>query len=93
MQSAEVDLGCVCAFAGLAVRIASRAGNWVYEGLLGVLSAIARKALRPHRLDQRADADDVHDPRQIIGEHAQCHLGAHVLQPLHQEVGGPHPAD
>ncbi len=67
------------------------AGNWVYEGLVGVLSAIARKVLRPHRLDQRADTDDVHDPRQIIGEHAQRHLGAHVLQPFHQEMGRPHP--
>ena len=42
--------------------------------------------MRPHRRrsrgvsgrdrrDQRLDADDVHDAREIIGKHAECHLG------------------
>ena len=42
-------------------------------------------------MDQRPYAEDVHGSRQVVGEHAQRHLGADVLQPLHQEVGGAHP--
>ncbi len=67
-------------------------GKGPYEGPLSGSSASERRDLCcPHRLDQRADTDDVHDPGQIIGEHAQRHLRAHVLQPLHQEMGRPHP--
>ncbi len=46
---------------------------------------------RAHRLDQRADADDIHDTFEIIGQHVQCHLGADLLQRLHLEVGIAHP--
>jgi hypothetical protein len=43
--------------------------------------------LRVDCCDELPDADDVHDPRQIVGEHAQSHFGSDVLEPLHQEVG------
>ncbi len=46
---------------------------------------------RAHGFDQRADADDGHDTFEIVGQHVQCHLGAHVLQPLHEEVRRAHP--
>jgi len=36
------------------------------------------------------DADDVHDPGEIVGEHAQRHFCFDVFQPLHQEVGSAH---
>jgi hypothetical protein len=48
-------------------------------------------AYAPHRGDQRCDAKDVHDAGEIVGEHVQRHLGAHLLQRLHQEVGRAHP--
>ena len=54
-------------------------------------SASERGVLCPHRLDQGSDTDDVHDPRQIVGEHTQRHLGADIFEPLHQEVGRTHP--
>jgi hypothetical protein len=50
-----------------------------------------KEALCPHSLDQRADADDVHDTGEIIGKHGKRHLGADILQALHQEVRGAHP--
>ena len=31
-----------------------------------------------HRCDQRLDADDIHYPRQILGEHVQRHLGCYL---------------
>ena len=79
------------ALAGLGLGIASRAGKWASEGPVSGWSASARRALCRHRLDQRADTDDVHDPGQIVGKHAQRHLGSDVLQPLHQEMGRAHP--
>ena len=44
-----------------------------------------------HCCHQRLDANDVHDPGQVIGQDVQGHLGAHVFQPLHQEMGRAHP--
>src|SRR6185436_17754401 len=34
-----------------------------------------RSPLRSDRCDERFDADDVHHPRQIVGEHGESHLG------------------
>ena len=49
------------------------------------------RRLCPHRRQERLDADDVHDARQIVGQHMQCHLGGDPRQRLHQEVGCAHP--
>ena len=53
-------------------------------------AVVSRRELRMPdtliRLDRPHDAQDVHDARQIVGKHAERHLGTHVLQPLHQEV-------
>jgi len=46
---------------------------------------------RAHGHDQRADAHDVHDPFEIVGQHVQGHFGADLLQRLHLEVGIAHP--
>ena len=43
--------------------------------------------LRVDCCDEWPNADDVHDPRQIVGKHAQSHFGSDVLEPFHQEVG------
>ena len=37
-------------------------------------------------------AHDIHDGRQIVGEHVQRHLGGDSWRRLHQEVGCAHPA-
>ena len=47
--------------------------------------------LCPDGLNERRDAQNVDDACQVIGEHGECHLGSHVFQPLHQEVGRTHP--
>src|SRR6185503_5953376 len=47
--------------------------------------------LCPDRCDERFDADDVHHPRQIVGEHGEGHLGGDLRQGFRQEVGGAHP--
>ncbi len=47
------------------LRIAFRIGKWVCEGPLSGSPASERRELCPHRLDQRADTDDVHDPGQV----------------------------
>jgi hypothetical protein len=39
---------------------------------------------------RRADAHDVHDSLEIVGEYVQRHFGAHILQRLHKKVGRPH---
>ena len=60
----------------------------------GLISAQieADKALcGPHRGNQRADAEDVHDALEIVGEHVQRHFGADPLEAAHLEVGRPHP--
>ena len=46
------------------------------------------------RLDRRHEwlhADDVHDTREIVGEHMQRHLGGNLRQALHQKVRRTHP--
>ena len=40
---------------------------------------------------QRLDANDVHHPGEIVGEHVACHLGGDLGQTLHQEVRRAHP--
>src|SRR4051794_28388201 len=40
---------------------------------------------------ERLHTDDVHDPREIVGEHVQGHLGCDLGQTLHQKVGCSHP--
>ncbi len=47
----------------------TRAQNEADEGLCG-----------PHGGDQRADAQDVHDALEIVGQHVQGHLGADLLE-------------
>ncbi len=49
-----------------------QAQNDADEGLYG-----------PHRGDQRADAQDVHDALEIVGQHVQRHLGADLLERRH----------
>ena len=48
----------------------------------------------PSRLDRRDEglhAEDVHGPREIVGEHVQGHLGGNLRQALHQKVRCTHP--
>ena len=47
--------------------------------------------LCPHRRQERPDAHDVDDARQIVGQHVQRHLGGDLWQCLHQEVDCAHP--
>jgi hypothetical protein len=44
-----------------------------------------------HGRHERLDAHNVHDAREIVSEHVQCHLAGHAWQRLHQEVGDSHP--
>ena len=47
----------------------------------------------PSGLDRRDEgfhAEDVHGPREIVGEHVQGHLGGNLRQALHQEVRRSH---
>src|SRR5260370_1403050 len=46
---------------------------------------------RPDRCQQRPCTDDIHDARQIVGEHAERHLARNLRQRLHQEVRRAHP--
>ncbi len=39
-----------------------------------------------HCCDQRADADDVHDAFEVIGQHVQGHFRADPFQRPHLEV-------
>src|SRR5450759_4668935 len=54
-------------------------------------TAAWRRRLCPHRRHERLDADDVHDAREVAGQHVQRHLGGNPWQRLHQEVGCSHP--
>jgi hypothetical protein len=38
------------------------------------------RRLCPHRRQERADAHDVHDAREIVGQHVQNHLGGNPRQ-------------
>ena len=56
--------------------------------------ADAHADAHPSRLDRRDEGlhpEDVHDPREIVGEHMQGHLGRNLRQTLHQKVRRPHP--
>ena len=44
-------------------------------------STLARR-LCPHCRNEWRNTDDVHDPREIVGEHVQRHLGGHPWQRL-----------
>ncbi len=46
---------------------------------------------RAHRCDQRADAHDVHDAFEIVGQHVHGHFGADPFQRPHLEVCSAHP--
>jgi hypothetical protein len=58
----------------------------VFVAIFGVVGY----GLRPDSRHQGLDADDVHDPGEIIGQHCERYLGADILQPLHQKVGRAH---
>ena len=45
----------------------------------------------PHCLQQRFGSEDVDDSLEVVGEHVQAHLGAHLRQGLGEEVGLAHP--
>ena len=47
--------------------------------------------LCPHRCQERSDAYDADDARQIVGQNMQRHFGGDHRQRLHQEVGCSHP--
>ncbi len=44
------------------------------------------RRLCPHRRQQRLDAHDVHDAREVVGQYVQSHLGSNPGQRPHQEV-------
>src|SRR6266436_2368609 len=50
------------------------------------------RRLCPHRRQQRLDAHDVHDAREVVGQYVQGHLGSNPGQRLHKEVGCAHPS-
>ncbi len=52
---------------------------------------VDERLCRAHRCDQRADADDVHDALEIVGQHVQGHFSADSFQRLHLEVCIAHP--
>jgi G3E family GTPase len=43
------------------------------------------------RCQQRPCTDDIHDARQVVGEHAERHLARDFRRRLHQEVSRAHP--
>ena len=43
-------------------------------------------------LHQPPDTDQRHHPLDVVGQHMQCHLAAHVTEPPRQEMGVPHPS-
>jgi len=45
----------------------------------------------PDCRDERPNAQDVHDAREVVGQNVQGHFSADPFQRLHQEVGGSHP--
>jgi hypothetical protein len=47
--------------------------------------------LCPHRSDELSWPYDIHDAREIIGEHVQGHLGRNLRQALHQKMRRAHP--
>src|SRR5262245_3004371 len=47
--------------------------------------------LCPRRRQEWLDTHDVHNAREVVGQHVQRHLGGNPWQPLHQEVCRSHP--
>src|SRR5260370_6227820 len=45
----------------------------------------------PDRCQPGTCTDDLHDSREIVGEHAECHLARDLRQRFHQEVRRAHP--
>jgi hypothetical protein len=80
-----LGLGCVKTSAPKAVR--GRGFPWLValspafppEQARGMVWPSGR---HPHRRDQRLDSHDVHDPREIVSQHVQGHLGGHLRQSL-----------
>ncbi len=46
--------------------------------LSGQRICVVKKALRLDGLHQRHDPEDLHRSFQVIGQHVQAHLGAHI---------------
>jgi len=71
-------------------RAAFFASGAAAEGMLAypLRSAIsdATWRLRPHGRQERLNTHDIHDPREIVREHVQGHLGTNLRQALHQKV-------
>ena len=59
--------------------------------LLGECRTLSGTKACPHRCQEPLHANDVHDPREIVGEHVQCHLGRNLRQAVHQKVRRAHP--
>ena len=56
----------------------------------GWQKAVTAPLLCGDRRHQRLDAEDIHYPREIVGEHMQRHFGGDLWQRLHQKVRCPH---
>jgi hypothetical protein len=61
---------------GLGGKPASSSGR--PDRLSGAAEVAAGAVSGRDRRHQRLDADDVHDARQIVGEHVQCHLAGNL---------------
>jgi hypothetical protein len=59
------------------------------QGLTRYRHAMGSLCSRPDRCQQRPCTDDIHDARQIVGEHAE--VARDLRQCLHQEVRSTHP--
>ena len=61
--------------------------TWLARSVVSdLVAADAHADSHPSRLDRRDEglhAEDVHDPREIVGEHVQGHLGGNLRQALH----------
>ena len=64
--------------------------NFEHISPFSVWEATWRAVSGRDRRHERLYADDVHDTRQIIGEHVQCHLAGNLRQRLHQKVRRAH---
>ena len=60
-------------------------------GRIGARNEADEGLCRAQRLDQRADAEDVDDALEIVGQHVQGHFRADPFQGLHLEVRRSHP--
>src|SRR6266568_7450101 len=69
-----------------------RFGSWPCKnGLKGtsVFEARTRSVSGCDRIDQRLGPDDVHDPRQIVGQNRKGHLGGYFWKGFGQKVCRP----